>query len=703
MKAGAIASLAALALAAACGPRQTAPPAPPVARHLVFITIDTLRADRVGAYGSTDVETPTLDRLAREGASADASVQVPLTRPSHVTLFTGRYPAEHGIRDNVSPGLAADVPVLAEILQSRGFATAGFVSSIVLSRQSGLARGFDTYSDRFEIGEDDARFLNTIQRRGDLPTAEAISWLEQQKKGKRLFAWLHLYDPHDPYEPPEPFASHYAGRPYDGEVAWSDSLVGRLDAVLAQTKLQKDTLLVVTSDHGEGLGEHEESVHGFFVYETTLHVPLIVRAPGVKPGHRLQVVARTVDVLPTVLELLGLAEVIPRVSGRSLAAAFRGESLRDEPTYAESLVPLIHYGWSDLRTLRLGRWKYILAPRPELYDVQSDPGELRNLVGVEAARARALRAGLEARLRNEQAAAQGTPAPAVTLPPDLLEKLGSLGYVSGAGSAVGLAKGADPKDKIGEYRILNGLMREALIGLREGRFEESLARFRAMAARGIDSFELNYYTARALMGARRWREAAARYEAAIRLLPAYGPAYLGLSDARVAGKDLAGALEAVTRGQRAAPNDVRLIEREGELCRRAGRPDAAALAYERMVKLAPRDALARVRLGELHRDMGRPREAARLLREAVQIDPAPASYWNSLGMVLGGEGDLAGAERAFREATARDNANVEYTYNLGLAILRQQRAGEAALQFRRALEIDPTFGPARQRLAEARP
>jgi choline-sulfatase len=701
MKAG-VASLAVLALVSACGPGQTAPTAPPVARHLVLITIDTLRADRVGAYGSTDVETPTLDRLSREGASADASVQVPLTRPSHVTLFTGRYPAEHGIRDNVSPALAADVPVLAEILQSRGFATAGFVSSIVLSRQSGLARGFDTYSDRFEIGEDDARFLNTIQRRGDLPTAEAVSWLEQQKKGKRLFAWLHLYDPHDPYEPPEPFASHYAGRPYDGEVAWSDTLVGRLDAVLAQTRLQKDTLLVVTSDHGEGLGEHEESVHGFFVYETTLHVPLIVRGPGVKPGHRLQVVARTVDVLPTVLELLGVA-AIPRVSGRSLAAAFRGESLRDEPTYAESLVPLIHYGWSDLRTLRLGRWKYILAPRPELYDVQSDPGELRNLVGVEAARARELRAGLEARLRDEQAAAQGTPAPAITLPPDLLEKLGSLGYVSGAGSAVGLTKGADPKDKIGEYRILNGLMREALIGLREGRFEESLARFRAMAARGIDSFELNYYTARALMGARRWREAAARYEAAIRLLPAYGPAYLGLSDARVAGKDFAGALEAVTRGQRAAPSDVRLIEREGELCRRAGRPDAAALAYERIVKLAPRDALARVRLGELHRDMGRPREAARLLREAVQIDPAPASYWNSLGMVLGGEGDLAGAERAFREATARDNANVEYTYNLGLAILRQQRAGEAALQFRRALEIDPTFRPARQRLAEARP
>src|SRR4029079_16485990 len=303
---------------------------------LVLITIDTLRADRVGAYGSTDVETPTLDRLARERAEAEGSVQVPLTRPSHVTLFTGRYPAEHGIRDNVSPGLAADVPVLAEILKSRGFATAGFVSSIVLSRQSGLARGFDTYSDRFEIGGEDSRFLNTIQRRGDLPTAEAVSWLEQQKKGKRLFAWLHLYDPHGPYEPPEPFASHYAGRPYDGEVAWSDTLVGRLDAVLAQTRLQKDTLLVVTSDHGEGLGEHEESVHGFFVYETTLHVPLIVRGPRVTPGTQVRSLTRSVDVMPTVLDLLGLADATPTVSGRSVAPALAGKTMAGEATVAHA-------------------------------------------------------------------------------------------------------------------------------------------------------------------------------------------------------------------------------------------------------------------------------------------------------------------------------------------------------------------------------
>ena len=210
-------------------------------------------------------------------------MHVPLTRPSHISLFTGLYPAEHGIRDNVSPPLGGKVPVLAEILQQNGFKTAAFVSSIVLSRQSGLARGFADYSDKFDIGEDDARFLNTIQKRGDATVAEVTAWLGAAGADRR-FAWVHLYDPHDPYEPPEPYATQYAGRPYDGEVAWSDELVGRIDAALASAKLRDDTLLIVTSDHGEGLDEHEEAVHGFFVYETTLAVPLLMRGPGIAPG-----------------------------------------------------------------------------------------------------------------------------------------------------------------------------------------------------------------------------------------------------------------------------------------------------------------------------------------------------------------------------------------------------------------------------------
>ena len=699
----ACAALLALAtLAAGCGapkggPAGEATKAAP--RHLVLVTIDTLRADRLGCYGSRDVATPWIDRLAQEGALASqAVVHVPLTRPSHVSLFSGLYPAEHGIRDNVSPSLGSEIPTLAGTLKAAGFRTAAFVSSIVVGAQSGLNRGFDTYSDRFELDGDDARFLNTIQRRGDLPTAEAIAWLEAQREG-RLFAWLHLYDPHDPYEPPEPYAARYAGRPYDGEVAWSDELVGRLDDALARLRLNADTLLVVTSDHGEGLGEHGESVHGFFVYQSTLRVPLVVRGPGIPAASRLGVTARGVDLMPTLLELLGVAAPA-RQSGRSLARALRGlEKPAEEPSYAESLVPLLHFGWSDLRTLSDGRWKYIQAPRPELYDLREDPGETKNLAVSEPARAEALRRGLERLLVAERAAARGD-AGASAVPPDLLEKLGALGYLGAGAPPEGASTGADPKDKIEEYKVLNRLVREGLRRLREKDFKRSAASFQELLRRGISSFEVHYYLARALVGLKRHAAAAPHFERALERLPGYGEAALGLADCRIAAGDLEAALTALDKGRQASPKDPRLHERAGQVWRRLRNTAEAARAYEAAAALAPRDAFLRVQLGETYRDAGRTSDAVRLLREAVTLDPETASYWNSLGMALGAGGEMAEAEKAFRQATQRDGANPEYAYNLGLALMRLGRAPEAALMFRKTLELDARFRAARQRLAE---
>ena len=531
--------------------------------------------------------------------------------------------------------------------------------------------------------------------------AEAAAWL-RQPGSERRFAWVHLYDPHDPYEPPEPYATRYAGRLYDGEVAWSDDLVGRLDAVLAETGLRDDTLLVVTADHGEGLDEHGEAVHGFFVYETTLHVPLIVRGPRVTPGTQVKNIIRSIDVMPTVMDLLGLADATPAVSGRSVTPALTGRTMTDEPTFAESLTPLIHYGWSDLRALRDGRWKYIIAPRPELYDLDRDPGELKNLVDAEPNRARGYRSGIEQHLRREQVAQRGAESATATLPPDLLEKLGALGYVSPGGVATGRAPGADPKDKIEEYKTLNTLMREGLVGLREGRYADSLARYEALFGQGVDSFESHYYAARALTGLKRWREAAVHYEGAITKLPSYTAAYLGLADAHLADGTFDQALDAVRRGEKAAPDDPRLVEREGDIERRRGGRDLAARAYERVAQMASRDALVRIKLGEVYRDLGRPADAARVMREAVQLDPATASYWNALGMVLGGGGDFPGAEQAFRAAATRDSRNAQYAYNLGLALERQRNRESAIAQFRRALELDPQFVAARQRLAELR-
>ena len=694
--------VAGLLAAGACrggGPRA---PAPASARHLVLVTIDTLRADRLGCYGYTAAATPQLDRLAAEGALApQAMAHVPLTRPSHASLLTGLHPAEHGLRDNVSPPLAAGVPTLAETLKAAGFRTAAFVSSIVLSSQSGLSRGFDTYSDRFEAGGDDARFLNTIQKRGDGATGEAVAWLRGAPEG-RLFLWLHLYDPHDPYEPPEPYASRFADRPYDGEVAWSDELVGRLRAALEARGLLDQTLVVVTSDHGEGLGEHGETTHGFFAYETTLRVPLIFRGPGVKPGGRLGVTARGVDVLPTALEMLAVSPpATPAPAGRSLAPALRGQPMPDEPAYAESLLPLLHFGWSDLRVLRDGRWKYIQAPRPELYDLTRDPGETDNRAAAEPARAEALRNALGRRLAQERAA--GTVrADASSVPPDLLEKLGALGYLGAGTPDAGEATGADPKDKLEDYKVVNRLMREGLVRLRAKDHAGSARLLGQILARRVESFEVHYYLGRALAGLGRHREAAQHFAAALERLPGYTSAYLELAEARLAAGDPDGALRAVRDGQARSPKDARVFLAEARIWRSRRDRGRELAAYDKALPLLPSDARVRVEAGEVARDLGQGDRAARLLREAVDLDPSVGSYWNSLGMVLGGSGDLPGAERAFAQATERDPGNAQYAYNLGLALMRQGRSPDAVRAFRRALELQPRFAAARQRLGELR-
>ena len=695
MTARLLAATAAMSVAA-CRPT---PAVPPAARHVVLVTIDTLRADRLGCYGS-NVATPHLDRIASEGALApQATAHVPLTRPSHVTLFTGLLPFEHGIRDNVSPSVVPDTPLLAEAFKKAGFATAAFVSSVVLASESGLDRGFDVYSDRFEGARGDAQFLNTVQKRGDVTLAEATAWLEANH-ARRVFAWIHLYDPHDPYEPPEPYASRYADRPYDGEVAWSDELIGRLDATLTRLGLAKDTLLVVASDHGEGLGEHDESLHGFFAYQTTLRVPLIVRGPGIPPRTRLATTAALVDVFPTVLDLAGLTSPGP-VSGRSLAAPLRGSAASAEPTvYAETLVPLLHFGWSDLRVVREGRFKYIQAPRPELYDLDSDPGERTNLAEREPRRAEAMRAALVRFMDLERAQAQQAPAHAAST--EMIEKLGALGYVGGGGAATTRTPGADPKDKIEEFRIVNSLIREALLAFHAGDHAESARKLRTVLARGVASFEVHYYLARALLASGRPSEAAPHFRAAVERQPSHAAAWEGLADCRARMRDVKGAIAALREGQMTLPTDSGLRYREARMLEASGDPQAARRAYESALSLAPKDARIHVELGELLRDTGEPAAAIRHLQAGVELMPNVASYQNSLGMLLGAEGRAADAESAFREAVRLDGANHRYAYNLGLILQRQGRVAEARPYFEQSLRLDPSFAPARERIAELR-
>jgi tetratricopeptide (TPR) repeat protein len=478
--------------------------------------------------------------------------------------------------------------------------------------------------------------------------------------------------------------------------------VGRLVDALGRLGLREDTLLVVTSDHGEGLGEHRETLHGFFIYESTLAVPLLIRGPGVVPGARIENLVQLVDLFPTLVETMALEPPAnDDVSGVSLAPALRGEPYRNEPVaYAESLVPLLHFGWSDLRSIRRGKWKYIQAPRPELYDLEADPMEIRNLVDSQPELSKGMRGALGEELDRERAVSVSK---ASSVPQDLLDKLGALGYVGSGAPIESSSPGADPKDKIDEFRVANELIREGLLLLHEEKYEESVARYRSLLELEIESFEIHLNLARGLLALERYAEAEPHFLEASRTLPNQIEAWEGLSHARSSRGDLAGALAALKEGQNAVPAAAELHQREGAILVRMGRKDEARLAYETAVDLAPEDALLRARYGELLRDLGAVDESVQNLRKATEIDPERGAYWNSLGMTLGGYGRFAESEEAFRKAVAIESENPRYTFNLGLILMRQDRPAEARPFFEKALELEPRFEDARRHLAAIAP
>jgi arylsulfatase A-like enzyme len=409
---------------------------------IVIVTLDTTRADRLSIYGYMNAAMPALERLAEEGVVFDqASATAPLTLPSHCSIFTGLLPPRHGVRDNAAAPLADTVPTLAEILQRRGFRTGAFVGSVVLDAGRGLARGFEEYRG---VTPNPDTGSSPQQRRGDEVISDALHWLDGITDVP-FFMWAHLYDPHRPYDPPEPYRSRFDDA-YVGEIAFADAQIGRLMDDLARRKVLDRTIVVIAADHGESLGEHGERDHGIFVYENVLHVPLIVKVPNVPPG-RVNDIVRLVDVMPTVLDFAGVPA--PTADGVSLAGLMRGTTGHlDLEAYSESLYPR-RFGWSPVRSLRAGRFKLIEAPRREMYDLEKDPFEQRNLYQDR----RPLAALLERRLVTLEG---GAPARQIagdeTVAPDLRRRLASLGYVASAAPVPEQIPGdlPDPKDCLSE-------------------------------------------------------------------------------------------------------------------------------------------------------------------------------------------------------------------------------------------------------------
>lgn len=586
--------------AAACRGAAPAPPAPASTQNLLIVTIDTLRADRVGVYGDSEARTPAIDALARRGVMFQhAFAPTPITLPSHASLMTGRYPPGHAARHN---GMRMDlaVPTLADHLEKAGFATAAFVSAFPLDRRFGLIKGFRTYGDKLPRAVDGRR---ANERAGATTVDEAIAWL-QRRQQERFFLWVHMFEPHAPYGDPR------NGRPaearYRDEIAEADRQVGRLVAALGERAAS--TLIVLTSDHGEAFGEHGEVAHSVFIYDTTLRVPLVIAGPDVSEGGRINASVNLVDVAPTVTRALGVTPM--DADGIDLSPALAGTEPADRVLYAESFAPLLDFGWSALRSVREGGWKYIEAPKPELYHVATDAQEGSNVFARERTRAATL-----------QAHAQRFSGPDIpvtrTTDPEAAARLQALGYVTGGRSGAGDAR-PDPKDKrelaARIARVTSGELRgDALVTALRGILKEDPANPQANLRLGYVLLESN-----------RCADAAPHFRAAIAAKVPSADAHLGLAGCQAAARDFTAAAATLREGEHAEPGNPIVLANLGVVLSDGGKPLEAIDPLQRALTTDPDLHQARFTLAIAFARAGRRADAAKTAEELLRRLPANA-------------------------------------------------------------------------------
>jgi arylsulfatase A-like enzyme/Flp pilus assembly protein TadD len=681
-----LAAFAVVSAAAALGQKPTAPPDASVAHrrkpNVILITIDTLRADHVGCYGAQNVKTPTLDGLAHDGVVFERAIsQVPLTWPSHAVILTGTYPFQNGVQDFTGQPLGAQFRSVAQAFKSAGYATGAVVSAFVLDRSWGLARGFDYYDDAFSAQTFQQKESGLVDRRAGESVDHAIRWLKKTASGagqpRPFFLWLHLYDPHSPYDPPEPFHTEYSSHLYDGEIAYADHELGKLIAWLKQNRVYESSLIVMLSDHGESLGEHGEDEHGFFVYNATVHVPLIVKPPagsGISAGKQSAPV-ETAAVAPTLLELAGLKDTGARDAVWKQfqdSGLFAGASEK-EPAYSETFYPFSSFGWSPLHALENVRFHYIDAPKPELYDLEADPGETNNIAAGQPATVAVMQEKLKTLLaRNpfgkQEAGAGGT------LSPDAQAKLRALGYFGfhAAVSPEALKQGlADPKDKLWEF---NAILK-AQDAYEQQRDADAEALLRQVEEKDPQIYVIPFLLGESALKHEKWEDAAKNLQRCLELNPNFDNAMTGLARALAKlGRDEE-ARTWLDKALESNPQNYRAWYQKG-LLEAQKDPAAAHAAYEKTVAIQPNFSAGQRELGMSlfgQKDYGL---AATHLEKAIELGLDDARMHNFLGICYNRTNRTAKAVQQFEAAIKLDPKLAEAHLNLAFAhqLLHQNKA-----------------------------
>ncbi|HET9368833.1 MAG TPA: sulfatase-like hydrolase/transferase [Vicinamibacterales bacterium] len=648
-------------------------------RNVLLVTIDTLRADALGSYGGR-AATPNLDRLASRGARFDfAHGHSVVTLPSHTSILTGHYPYEHGIRDNTGYRVAANAQTMATRLKAMGFATGAFVGGFPLDHRFGLNIGFDQYDDRLGRLTGTGGEAGERERRADAVVAAANAWIEQQR-GK-WFTWVHVYDPHVTYSAPQEFAARYPTDPYLAEVSWTDfALAALFDRLSSEPR---KTLVIVTADHGEMLGEHGELTHSVFAYEPVLRVPLIVAeyepGSGLRStrGRTITAPARHVDILPTVLQAVGAPAPGDTLPGASLVDVIAGDNGADRPSYFEAMTSTLVRGWAPLRGVIVGREKYINLPIVELYDLTADPKEARNLAAVQPERVEIL----FNTLRTFDLSPPGQPQQETT---ETIERLRSLGYIGGGSAAARetYTEEDDPKKLI----ELEQMMTKAAEAFRLGRADEAEKLYATVIAKRADTEDAYRKLALVYWRTGRPGRAIATLETALKNGIMQREVRIRLGQYLAESGQAAKAIELL---KSFADNDPDALIGLGNAYQMAGKRAEALATFNRLLTLDPDNALAHENIGVLHMEAKNYLEAETSLRNAIRIDPDLAGAYKNLGVLLVNTGRAAEAIDTWKRAVEIEPAELDALYNLTISLARAGRPDEARTFGERYVAIAP--------------
>jgi arylsulfatase A-like enzyme/cytochrome c-type biogenesis protein CcmH/NrfG len=623
--------------------------------NVVLITIDTLRADHLGCYGYKQIKTPHIDALAADGAKFErAFAVVPVTLPSHSSILTGTYPMYSGMHDFSGNKLSPLQPTLATALKEAGYQTGAVIGAAVLDSRFGLNRGFDFYYDHFDFSRLDEANLDEMERSGNLVADATLEWLASHSQ-KQFFLWMHLYDPHFPYNPPEPYSREYSSHPYDGEIAFADEQVGRLLRFLKEKGLYKNTIIVLCGDHGESLGEHGEKTHGFFIYNSTMHVPLIVHLPGGASGREISEPVSLVDLMPTILSAAGI-DIPPQVQGRSLLNAIRltpsehGAQV-DEKTaralYGESFLPRIHFDWSELRASENAKYHFIDAPRPELYDLTSDPGETHNIFNDKKAVSAEMRSKLVSMVRDYSAGKEM--AEKTGLDPALMERLKALGYAGFSGGndpTISSRDLPDPKDRIVTYELIS----DAISDSQHGHFQESIDKLKDVVKTEPNSVPAHYLQGLDYYRMKMFGESVDELQKTVQLSPDYALAFFNLGMAQAHAGQMDPAIATLRRALQLDPTNFEAAFNLGVAFIQKQQLQSASDAFRQSIAINPEFSRGHRALGETLIYENKLEEAIAELRRAVELAPNDAQMHDSLAKALATNGLTAEAEEETRRA-----------------------------------------------------